>query len=86
MEIHFTKHANEKFAVLARHGVQILKKKVIETVANPSRLDHSRKPLLIAQIDLDKEHVLRVVYKIHNNVMHIITFYPGRKKQYEKKH
>jgi len=32
MEIHFTKHAREKFRMLARHGVRISKKDVVETL------------------------------------------------------
>mgnify|MGYP001560299613 CR=1 FL=1 len=83
-DIQFTKHAKEKFVVLARHGVKILRKNVVLTVQNPDMVDYSRTPLLIAQSDLDKTHILRVVYKKDGNSIKIITFYPGRKSQYEK--
>jgi len=83
MEIHFTKHAKEKFRVLARHGVVITEKKVSQTVRLPERIDDSRNPLIIAQSKLNSDHVLRVVYKIEEGIIIIITFYPGRTSQYE---
>lgn len=82
--IFFTKHAENKFEVLGRHGVRISKNQVIETVKKPDLIDESRLPLLIAQGDLDQNHVLRVVYKQEDDVVKVITFYPGRKRQYEK--
>jgi len=85
MEIHFTKHADEKFVVLTRHGVKISRKKVITTLQDPDLIDHNRVPLFIAQSTLDKAHVLRVIYKKEQKFIKIITFYPGRKSQYEKK-
>lgn len=85
MQIRFTKHADKKFEVLRKHGVVILRDKVISTVNEPILLDHSRSPLVIAQAPLDKTHVLRVVYKYQAGIAVIITFYPGRKSQYEKR-
>ncbi|OGZ56140.1 MAG: hypothetical protein A3H64_03095 [Candidatus Ryanbacteria bacterium RIFCSPLOWO2_02_FULL_45_11c] len=85
MDIRFTKHADEKFVTLARHGVRISRKKVITTVQDPDLIDHSHTPLFIAQGILDKAHVLRVVYKKEQQIIKIITFYPGRKSQYEKR-
>lgn len=82
--IRFTKHARYKFAVLKRHGVIVSRQKVIATVRKPERIDHSRDPLFIAQQTIDAEHVLRVVYKQFGDDKIIITFYPGRSKQYEK--
>ena len=82
--IRFTKHAREKFSVLKKHGVSISRQKVVATVQKPEHIDHSRHPLLIAQQTIDAEHVLRVVYKQSGDDVIIITFYPGRSKQYEK--
>ena len=81
MEIHFTKHAKEKFTVLSRHGVRLSPRKVITTVESPEQIDYSRMPLYIAQATLDSNRVLRVVYKIEDSAIIIITFYPGRKSQ-----
>lgn len=83
-EIHFTKHAVEKFAILAHHGVIISREQVVETVEHPDMIDRSRLPLKIAQRDLNRAHVLRVVYREENSMKVIITFYPGRKSHYEK--
>ena len=82
--IHFTKHALDKFEILERHGVNISKEKILQTVLSPDLIDRSRYPLNIAQSEIDANHVLRVVYKIEQGLKIIITFYPAIKKQYEK--
>ena len=82
--IRFTKHAKEKFAILRKHKVFIPKWLVLETVTNPDLIDQSRTPIKIAQKSLDSWRVLRVVYKERKNIKIIITFYPGKKIQYEK--
>lgn len=82
--IYFTKHAQEKFKILKKHKFVITKNQVIETVNNPDVIDRSRHPLLIAQKKVSTTHVLRVVYRRKNNNKIIVTFYPGRRKQYEK--
>ena len=85
MLIRFTKHAEEKFEVLKRHGVGVSRKQVIGAVQHPSRVDSvSRSPLHIAQGDFDATRVLRVVYRVEYGTMVIITFYPGRKSEYER--
>lgn len=83
--IHFTKHAEEKFKILKEHRFEVSKIQLIETLNNPDLIDRSRSPLLIAQKKISTTHVLRVVYKKENNNKIIITFYPGRIKQYEKR-
>lgn len=80
----FTKHAKNKFKILERHKFFISEEWVIKTIKNPDLIDRSRLPLLIAQRKIDKMHILRVVYKQEFGNVKIITFYPGRKKQYEK--
>lgn len=80
----FTKHAINKFEILKRHKFLITEKQVLKTVEWPDLIDKSRSPLLIAQRKIDRGHVLRVVYKQEFGIIKIITFYPGRKEQYEK--
>lgn len=80
----FTKHAKDKFKILKSHKFLIPKRYVLQTVENPELVDRSRVPLLIAQRKIDKSHVLRVVYKQEGQIFKIITFYPGRIKQYEE--
>lgn len=79
----FTKHAENKFEILKRHKFLISKKQVIKTLDYPDLIDKSRSPLLIAQRKIDLNYVLRVVYKQEFGVIKVITFYPGRRKQYE---
>jgi len=83
--IKFTKHAREKFKILELHRVYISRKQIINAVQKPELIDYSRSPLLIVQRKLDRNHVLRVVYKEEDGDKVVITFYPGRIKQYEKR-
>ena len=82
--IHFTKHAREKFDILRKHEFEVSREQVIETINKPELIDRSRSPLLIAQKQINTNYVLRVVYKKENSNKIIITFYPGRTKQYEQ--
>jgi hypothetical protein len=85
VKIVFTKHATEKFDVLKRHSFDLSKKQVVMTVEDPDIVDTiTRKPLLIAQKQIDDTHVLRVVYKYEGGSKKVITFYPGRVSQYGK--
>ena len=90
----FTAHALNKFSVLRKHKFIVSEDEVIKTVTEPESIDSSRYPLLIAQRQIDKKHVLRVVYKKEifksrligeREFIKIITFYPERLKQYEEK-
>lgn len=85
MPLRFTKHAQQKFDVLKRHGFSITKKQVTAAITKPDLIDHSRIPLQIAQKTIDDDHVLRVVYRVEGVVKVIVTFYPGRKSSYEKR-
>ena len=80
----FTKHAENKFEILKNHKFLITKRRVLETIEKPELIDRSRLPLLIAQRKIDGNRVLRVVYKKEFEVIKIITFYPGKRKQYKK--
>lgn len=54
MRIIFSRHAEEKFWVLARHGWWLARAQVEETVRYPQNLDYGRWPLMIAQCSLDQ--------------------------------
>ena len=84
MKIRFTVHALQKFSILKKHGISVSKRQVMQAVREPDQLDYRRSPLLIAQIGLDERRVLRVVYRMEKDMIVVITFYPGRKSQYEK--
>lgn len=81
----FTKHARVKLMVLKRHKFPVTVKQVRDALRNPDQIDYSRLPLFVAQKSIDAKHVLRVVYREEADKRIIITFYPGRKTQYEKR-
>ncbi len=85
MNIRFTNHARDKFKVLRVHGVLVTKSQVMHVIRRPDAIDSQRLPLLIAQGNFDKSRILRVVYRNEGDTVVVITFYPGRKSQYEKK-
>ncbi len=68
-----------------RHKFIVSRGKVLETLEKPDLIDYSRLPLLVAQSKIDRDHVLRVVYKEEKDVIKVITFYPGRSKNYAQK-
>ena len=79
MEIYFTKHAKEKFSVLARHGVKISHEKVIKTVTSPERVDHMKKSNITITYDpeadvlsweIARKAKIDYAYELGNIVVH----------------
>ncbi len=83
-EIRFSDHAQLKIEILANHELPIDPAFVIETVRFPEKLEAREENKLIAQKQLDKNLVLRVVYREFSTFIFIITLYPGKKSRYEK--
>lgn len=83
MPFHFTKHARHKFILVRKAGFSISQKQVKQTVSSPLRVEDRQDGTYIAMTLIDKKHILRVVYKHENDIIVIITFYPGRRKAYE---
>lgn len=86
MKIIFSKHALEdKFKILSEHNFDLKQKDIIEVIKNPDHLDReSDKPKVIASKEIDEKHILRVVYKLEDGIIKIITFYPAEKGRYYK--
>jgi len=83
VKIVFTRHALDKFVYLKELGVVIKKQHVVSVLKNPEHLDDKTDyPNLIASGKLDEERVLRVVYRVEDETMIVITFYPARKGRY----
>lgn len=83
MKIVFTNHAKRKFVDLGRQGVAIAEKDVFGAIEDPEHVDEvSDAPKLIASRLIDKAHILRVVYKLENDIITVITFYPAQKGRY----
>ncbi|OGC08009.1 DUF4258 domain-containing protein [candidate division WOR-1 bacterium RIFOXYA2_FULL_36_21] len=82
-EISFCSHAQEKFKILEEHGFSVSKEKVLDVIKKPDKKEKGFKDRFIAQKAIDFKHVLRVVYEEKDNLIVIITFYPGRRSYYE---
>jgi hypothetical protein len=82
IRIRYTRHAQEKFATLERHGFPITAEQVQSAVTSPDRLI-PQGGRLIAQSRISDTHVLRVVYREEGDERVVITFYPGRRARYE---
>lgn len=83
-EIRFSEHSQLKIEILANHGITINPEFIIETVRSPDKLEAGEEDKQIAQKRLDKNRVLRVVYREFNAFILILTLYPGRRSRYEK--
>ncbi|MEK7520126.1 MAG: hypothetical protein AAB581_02705 [Patescibacteria group bacterium] len=74
----FTKYANDKFAVLERHGFVVTKVQVEQVLKTPDAVDASRAPVYIAQRRANDERVLKAAYKKEGDIVKVLTFYPGK--------
>ncbi len=83
MRFHFTKHAQHKLRKVKQAGFSVSENKVEQTIINPIKVENREDGTYIATTLLDKTHVLRVVYRQENDIIIVITFYPGRRKVYE---
>jgi len=82
-KVDFTSHAMRKFEVLKRLGFSVSMRQVVSVVENPERVDVGWKGRFIASANLNREHVLRVVYEEVGDRKLVVTFYPARRKRYE---
>jgi len=76
-------HAREKFTILRRHGFEVSRRQVSNTVRKPDKVEDGYKGRKVAQRGISETHVLRVVYEDSPQEIKIVTFYPGRKDRYE---
>jgi len=81
----YTHHAEEKFEVLKRHGFEVTRQQVEETLTAPDMVIPQSKGRMIAQKRITERHVLRVIYRQEGENQVVITFYPGRRERYEAK-
>ena len=81
----YTGHAKEKFKVLRRHGFEVTRQQVEETLSSPDLVESQSGGKMVAQRRITDRHVLRVVYRQEGENKVVITFYPGRRERYESK-
>ncbi len=79
----YTRHAEEKFALLARYGFPITRQQVENTIRAPSLVVEQSGGRLIGQKEIGEQHLLRVIYRLEGDVAIVITFYPARRRRYE---
>lgn len=82
-DIRYTRHARDKFGVLERHGFEVTRDQIEDTLLHPERVIPQPRDKFIAQKRISARHVLRVVYRMEGDTYIVITFYPGRRERYE---
>jgi len=80
-KIRFTSHAHQKFELLRRYGFEVSEAAVKEALLSPSRVD-KRGNLSLALKPIDREYAIRVAYKIVNDNIVVVTFYPVRRERF----
>jgi hypothetical protein len=75
----FSRHAREKFRVLARHSLYISEDEVKEVIIDPDNVELGEKGRFIAQKAINERHVLRVIYvKKENGSCNILSCKEGK--------
>lgn len=83
MRCMFTKHVIDKLRNLKISRVKITRKLILSTIEYPEDVNSEEDyPNLIASAKLDVDRVIRVVYRIEDGRIVIITFYPAKKGRY----
>jgi len=80
-KIRFTKHARDKFEFVGEYGFKISEDTVKETIINPTRLER-RNDQLLALKPIDREYAIRVVYRVVNDNIVVVTFYPVKRERF----
>ena len=83
MKIEYTVHAEAKFDVLKRYGINYTKSQIEDVLHNPEKVEDTIKNRKIAQKEVNSNHLIRVIFEKKGNKIKIITFYPARRKRYE---
>ena len=79
----FSSHAENKLAVLKKHGFSVSKHTIISTIESPDKVESGYKGRKIAQKIIDERHVIRIIHEDLPELVKVITFYPGRRERYE---
>jgi len=81
--IRFTRHASEKFVILAERGCPVERSGVLQILREPEVIEECRPDRRIAQGPLNSDHVLCVVFEENETEIVVATLYPGRRSRYE---
>lgn len=80
-KIRLTRHAKDKLVFVRKYGFNVDEATIKEAVANPSRIDRKDNQLMALK-PLTREMAIRVVYKLINDNIVVITFYPVKRKRF----
>ena len=80
-KIRFTKHAHDKFEFLGKYGFVLSEDDVKKAIVSPTRLEH-RDGELLALRPIDREYAIRVVYRVLNDNIVVVTFYPVKRERF----
>ena len=80
--IKFTLHATDKLELLRQWGFEIDRENIVSGLAHPHESSPGYLGRSIARLQLDEDHILRVVYEENDEVV-VITMYPTRQDRYE---
>ena len=80
--VRFTRHALDKLELLGKWGFTVDQERVIGDMADLHGSTPGYRGRSVAHLQLDEEHILRVVYEENGEVV-IITMYPARQDRYE---
>lgn len=83
MKIVYTRHALEKFVVIAKQGFIVNKRTIKETIKNPEWKGTTRENQETALGLIDDRHILRIILDRKNGIIKVITFHLGRRGKYE---
>lgn len=78
-----SRHAKEKFQVLARRRLYISEGAVKEVITESDSVGMGDKGRFIAQKAINERHALRVIYEKKENEIVVVTFYPARRRRCE---
>lgn len=79
----FSSHAESKFDILKQHGFDISKTVIIAALERPDKVEPGYRGRKIAQMVLDEEHVIRIIFEDFNDTLKVVTFWPARRERYE---
>ena len=66
---------------MKKYRFEISETSIREAVMNPSRVDRKDDQMLALK-PLDREYALRVVYRMVNDNIVVVTFYPVRRERF----
>jgi hypothetical protein len=84
MKVVFTIHAKEKLLANEAKRLGITRKKITESLEHPLAINKDVDPHQSVG-ELNHELSLAVIWKIENDIIKVITFYPAEKGRYESK-